>query len=129
MKVLFPVFLIATVFSGILILNTSFRTVSDKSKTTMPKEVNAIIDQSCFGCHNTDSQNEDAREELDFKTLDDLQKVRKITKLKDIAKVVEEGDMPPKKFLEKRPEKKLTEEQIKILTEWAEKEAKKLIGS
>jgi mono/diheme cytochrome c family protein len=129
MKVLLPVFLIATVFSGILILNTSFRTVFDKSKTTMPKEVNAIIDQSCFGCHNTDSQNEDAREELDFKTLDDLQKVRKITKLKDIAKVVEEGDMPPKKFLEKRPEKKLTEEQIKILTEWAEKEAKKLIGS
>jgi hypothetical protein len=36
--------------------------------------------------------------------------------------------MPPKRFLEKNPDKKLTDEEIKILTEWVKKESASLLG-
>jgi hypothetical protein len=53
--------------------------------------------------------------------------VKKITTLKEIAEVLEKGEMPPKKFLEKNPDKKLTEEQVKILTDWSKKEMDALL--
>ena len=93
----------------------------------MPENVKAIVEKSCFGCHNTDSRNEDAKEDLDFKTFDKLSKIKKIGKLKHIIETVEEAKMPPKKFLEKYPDKKLTADEAKILTEWAKNEAASLI--
>ena len=43
-----------------------------KGELTMPENIKAIVDKSCFGCHNTASQHEDATEELDFKTFETL---------------------------------------------------------
>ncbi len=97
--------------------------------TKMPDNVKAVIDKSCFGCHNTQSKNEDAKEELDFKKMDGLSDMKKIGAYKNIAEVVEEGDMPPKKFLEKYPDKKLTAEEKEILVKWAKKEAEDLVKS
>ncbi|SHK00873.1 Haem-binding domain-containing protein [Tangfeifania diversioriginum] len=110
-------------------ISASFISNSSPDEPEMPKEVKKAIEKSCFGCHNTDSQNEDAKEELDFKTLGELSKVRKITKYRDIAEMIEEGEMPPKKFLENYPDKKLTEKETKLLTEWAKNEAAALIGN
>lgn len=101
------------------------RTNTDK----MPENVKAIIDKSCFGCHNTNSKNEDAKEELDFKTLEDLSAMKKIGAYKHIGEVVEEAEMPPKKFLEKYPDKSLTDEEKNILIAWAKKEAEALVKS
>jgi len=42
-------------------------TVTPASKVL--ENVQAIIKKSCWGCHNTDSKNDDAKEELDFKNL------------------------------------------------------------
>lgn len=97
--------------------------------TKIPENVKAIIDKSCFGCHNTDSRNEDAKEDLDFKEFDSLSLMKKITAYKHIGEVLEKNEMPPEKFLEKRPEKKLTDEEKAILFAWAEKEAKALVKS
>jgi hypothetical protein len=110
-------------------ISASFISNSSPDELEMPKEVKKVIEKSCFGCHNSDSQNEDAKEELDFKTLGELSKVRKITKYRDIAEVIEKGEMPPEKFLENYPERKLTEEDTKLLTEWAKNEAAALIGN
>lgn len=123
------------VFAGLfltLVFLTFVLTAAEKSiptKTTvkMPDNVKVIVDKSCFGCHNTGSQNEDAKEKLDFKTLDELSMIKKIGKLKYIWETIEEGEMPPKRFLERNPDKKLTEDEVKILTEWAKKEAALLI--
>ncbi len=128
-KFVFPVFILVTVFSGIAIVNYSFKPGPGASEMQMPENIKTIIDQSCFQCHNIDSQNDKAKKALDFKSFDDLGKVRKITKLRDIAETVEKGEMPPKKFLENNPDKKLTEEQVKILADWAKKEASALIGN
>lgn len=126
-KIMFPAFVFATFIFGAFILNTSFKDAPEISEKELPEQVKSIIDQSCFQCHNVDSQNEKAREALDFKSLDGLSKVKKITTLKEIAEVVEKGEMPPKKFLERYPDKNLTEEQAKILADWSKKEIDALL--
>lgn len=98
-----------------------------EKKSTMPDNVKAAIEKSCFGCHNTGSKNEDAKEELDFKKLDDLSKIKKISAYKKIGETVEEGEMPPKKFLQKYPDKKLNDKEIKLLMDWSKKEAEALV--
>lgn len=98
------------------------------SKTpAMPNNVKAIIEKSCIGCHNTDSKNDKAKEALDLKTMESLSKQKMIHALKEIGETVEENEMPPAKFLEKNPDKKLTDAEKKILLEWAKSEAKSLM--
>lgn len=126
-KMMLPAFVFATFIFGAFILNTAFKKAPAVSEKELPEQVKSIIDHSCFQCHNAGSQNEDAREALDFKSIDALAKVKKITTLKEIAEVLEKGEMPPKKFLEKNPDKKLTEEQVKILTDWSKKEMDALL--
>lgn len=126
-KIMFPAFVFLTFFFGAFILNSSFKNAPEISEKELPEQVKSIIDQSCFQCHNADSQNEKAREALDFKSLDELSKVKKITALKEIGEVVEKGEMPPKKFLERYPDKKLTEEQAKVLADWSKKEIDALL--
>lgn len=93
----------------------------------MPENVKAVVDNSCFGCHNTDSRNDDAKKELDFKTMHQLSDIKKLGILKDIGEVIEENEMPPEKFLKKRPEKELTDEQKQILIDWVKKESMALM--
>ena len=45
-----------------------------------------------------------------------------------MADVVSDGDMPPKKFLAKHPEKGLSEKQKNLLINWAGKAAEKIIA-
>lgn len=93
----------------------------------MPDDVKTLIDKSCFGCHNTDSKNDKAKEKLDLKTIDSLDKTKMIHALKKISETLEEGEMPPAKFLEKFPDKALTDAEKKTLMSWAKNEAKSLM--
>jgi len=93
----------------------------------MPDNVKAIIDKSCFGCHNTESKNDKAKEKLNLSTFDTLTKNKMIAGYKGMAETVEENEMPPAKFLEKYPDKKLTDAEKKILIDWANKESKALM--
>lgn len=95
---------------------------------TTSDNVKAAIENSCFGCHNTDSRNEDAKEALDFKKLEKLSTIKKIGAYSEIGETIEEEEeMPPKKFLDKYPEKKLTDEEKKLLIDWSKKEAEELV--
>lgn len=121
-------------FSFVLIvflLASVSATAAEKSlpskPVSMPDDVKAVIDKSCFGCHNTDSKNDKAKEKLDLKTLDSLDKSKMIHALKKITDAVEEGEMPPAKFLEKFPDKALTDAEKKTLMSWAKNEAKSLM--
>ena len=90
-------------------------------------EARAIIDQKCFGCHNPKGKNEKARKKLMWDELPTLAKSAQSKKVNDILEVLDEGSMPPEKFLEFKPEAKLTEGEAKVLTAWAEENAKKLL--
>lgn len=121
-------------FSFVLIvflLASVSATAGDKPQpikpVNMPDDIKSIIDKSCFGCHNTDSKNDKAKEKLDLKTLDSLDKSKMIHALKEISETVEEGEMPPAKFLEKFPDKALTDAEKKTLMSWAKNEAKSLM--
>ena len=122
-KNLFPGILVALmlVFAfGFKVSNN----LSNSPATVTNEEVNAVIQNKCFGCHNTDSKNDKAKEKLDFKVLETLSGPDKVKAYRDIADVVKEEEMPPKKFLEKNPDKTLTKDEHKMLMNWAKDEAK-----
>ncbi len=99
-----------------------------KLPASMPKKVKNVVENKCYGCHNINSKNDKAKEDLDFTTLDGLGKIKKIGAYKHIIETIEKEEMPPQKFLARNPDKKLTEEEAKLIMDWAKKEASSLIG-
>lgn len=120
--------LFAVLLFVVIIVPISFAgSVKTKAKgSEMPANVKSIIDKSCFGCHNDNGKNQEAKDELNFSKYDGLTKIQKIGKLKAISKSVGEGEMPPKKFLEKNPDKKLSAIEIATLQDWVKQETKLL---
>jgi len=98
------------------------------SKVEIPDNVQKILDNSCMGCHNSDSKNTKGKNKLNFDKLDALKTYKAIGKYTDIAEVVTEGDMPPKKFLNKYPERALSDDDKAVLSGWASDQAKALSG-
>jgi len=86
----------------------------------IPDEINSIMDNKCFGCHNSESSNDKAKDKLLIDKLAELSKAKLIAKLNGIAETVGKNEMPPEKFLAKYPDKALTKEESKQLKEWAE---------
>ena len=121
-------------FSTAMLLNfnkISFNSQSSSSedeKFSMPADVKQIVDNSCAGCHSSDSKNEKAKLKLKFDELGDLKTARLAGKLSKIAEVLEKDKMPPKKFREHYPDKVPTAEQHATLKNWAESTAKSLAG-
>jgi len=109
-----------------LLLFLSFNQ-SNRADDVFPEEVGAILKSSCLGCHNTEARSEDAKKAVQFDLWDDYRVTKKIGILGKMGEVIEEGKMPPKKFLEKNPDKKLTEDQTKLLLEWTKTESERLM--
>ena len=124
-KRIFPIALLVFMFATML--TTATDNQSKAKPVDMPDDVKAVIEKSCFGCHNTDSKNDKAKDKLDLKTLGDLDKPKIIHALKEINEVLEKNEMPPEKFLERFPDKKLTDAEKKLLMSWADSQAKSLM--
>jgi len=88
-----------------------------------PNDVMDILKSKCLNCHVTTSKNEDAKDELDFLKWNEYSPFMKVGKLNDICEIISKGKMPPEKYLNRFPEKKLTDAQVKILCTWTKKEA------
>lgn len=116
---------------GAIVLLASFtnKNVNEtkSQKLEIPSDVKAIIDNSCYGCHNLESRNEKGKKKLSFDTLDTLEVTKLVAHLGEISEVVEEGEMPPAKFLEFKPEAKLSDEQKEKLINWAEETGEALL--
>jgi hypothetical protein len=97
------------------------------SEGVFPDEITSVLKTSCYDCHYTGASAEKALKALNFATWDEYRTTKQIGLLGDIGKVVKEEKMPPAKYLEKKPEAKLSEKQVKLLAEWTEKEAEKLM--
>ena len=117
-------------FSAILFLN--FNSVDKigsanepaSSEFSMPADVEEIIDNSCYGCHNSDSKNIRGKGKLKFDELGELSTFKLVGKLDKISKEIKKDNMPPKKFRKNNPESVLTTEQKEIMINWAESTAK-----
>ena len=112
---------------GMMILVQSYTlpepSASPSEDIDIPENVKVILDNKCFGCHNVEAKSDKAKEKLLLDKLSDLSKVELIGALGEIHEVVVEGEMPPEKFLERKPEGALTDEEAKLLADWAEKAA------
>ena len=93
----------------------------------IPDDVAEIMDNHCFGCHNADAKSDKAKKKLMIDQLGDLSKAKLVSSLGDIADVVKNDEMPPEKFLQKYPDKALSEEDAAKLKEWAESAAEELL--
>ena len=89
-------------------------------------EVKAIIDNKCYGCHSNGSKGAKARMKLNWDSLNLLTRAQKANKMDDVVEVLSEDEMPPKKFLEKEPDKKLTIEEKKLMEDWADRQLNRL---
>ncbi len=85
----------------------------------MPANVKAVVEQKCYGCHNAESKNDKAKTKLDWDAFEASKKSKQMATKGKIAEVLEKGDMPPAKFLEMKPEGKLSDEELATLTQWS----------
>jgi hypothetical protein len=92
-----------------------------------PEEIAGILKSSCYDCHSKGAKSDKALKAVQFDIWEDYRLTKKIGLLAEIAEVVEEGDMPPKKYLENKPDRKLTDSQKKQLVDWTEKESERLM--
>jgi len=133
MKNLFLVFAVSAITISIL----SF--TEGKDKTTpqksnngtsfeIPNDVQAIIDNSCYDCHNSESSSTKGKMKLKFDKMPDMKTGKLIGKLSKINKSITKGKMPPKKAVQKHPEIALSKGDAAILTTWASDLSKKLSG-
>lgn len=95
---------------------------------SIPTDVQDIIDNSCYGCHNSESSSTKGKMKLSFDKLTDAKISKQVGKLMKISKVVKKGNMPPEKFITKYPDKALTKEDSDKLIDWADDLANKLSG-
>lgn len=93
---------------------------------TFPENVQTIIREKCTGCHKPDAKNEKARKKLQWVKVPEMNKEEQEHLIAELFEVLEEGKMPPKKTVERKPEMKLTADETKILLAWVEVEEKRL---
>ena len=99
----------------------------NNDKYEVPEDIQLIIDNTCKGCHMSDSKNEKSRKKLSWDKMKDGYKTHEIiAKLMDIQEVLKESAMPPEKFLAKYPDKNIDPKDKEKLKKWANEMAVKL---
>ena len=93
---------------------------------TQSDEVKGIIDNKCYGCHNSESRNKKGRKKLSFDTLKDLSTYKQIGKYEGILETVLESEMPPEKYIAKHADKALTSNEKEVLIAWAKSKGEEL---
>jgi hypothetical protein len=129
------ILLLLPVIGFAFVLLTSFGEYDSESsaasvpqeKFTIPEGINSILDNKCFGCHNTESTNDKAKEKLLIDQLPELSKAKLVAKLDGIAETVGKNEMPPEKFLAKYPDKALSSDESKQLKDWAKTASEELM--
>ena len=118
-----------SILTGILLI-LAFTLMSSMNITKaddIPGEVEKILENSCYGCHTTGAKAEKAVKAVDFKKWNQLKPIKKVGALNEIKEVLEEGAMPPEKFLNRYPDKALSGDDKETILKWVEEETAKLM--
>ncbi len=122
LSILFIIYLLISSFS---IVNPP---VEKATGFEIPKNIDTIFSNSCYSCHNVESKNYKAKMKLKLDELGTMKLSKLVSKLNKIAKEVEKGDMPTKKFAANYPDKMPSDEDKNTLINWARNSAKELAG-
>jgi heme-binding protein len=108
----------------------------ERSTAAAPAEVQVLLRRACFDCHSNETvwpwysqiapaslliarDVKNGRKEVNFSTWETFDEKRKARKLKEIAKEVEKGDMPPFYYLPLHPDAKLSPAERDVIVNWA----------
>lgn len=119
------VILIVLAVGGIIMLQSLI--LKNRAGLNPPEDVQQILVSSCYDCHSSAGTNEDAKKALIFDQWDDYRLTKKISLLDKISEVIEEDKMPPGKYLELKPDRKLETAQKELLLKWAEETSNALL--
>lgn len=92
-----------------------------------PEVIMEIIVHSCYDCHTGESENQKAKDALDFLKWNEYKTAKKVQLLNKMHEVLTEEKMPPEKYLNSNPEKKLSKEQLETMTKWTGEETKRML--
>ncbi|MFC2080775.1 heme-binding domain-containing protein [Bacteroidota bacterium] len=93
----------------------------------IPDEVLKLFGNSCFDCHTAGEKSQDALKAINFDEWNEYKSTKKVGILNKIQEVIGEGKMPPKKYLDRNPEKSLSEEDRNTILTWTKEETGKLL--
>lgn len=93
----------------------------------VPDDVKGILDNNCLQCHGSDGSGK-AKMKWNYTKMSEMQVSKLISKLSKISDEVIEESMPPKRYLKKNPEKKLSEDEKLALVDWADSLAQRLVA-
>ena len=110
-----------------LMLKGNGSSFATEPKEDFPKKVSGILTNSCYDCHTTGAKAQKAVDALDFKKWEEYKLTKKISLLTKICEVVENGEMPPEKYLKNNSGKALSGSDIKTICNWTKKESENLI--
>lgn len=133
------------IVAPLLILSISFILFSFTNNTTknyteitsvsietldIPENIKAILDTKCMGCHSDEAKSGKSKMKMNFDKLTngEYSTGKVISKLDKITKMLSKDKMPPQKFLDKYPDKKLTDEESKLLSDWASQTSSMMKG-
>ena len=108
-------------------IQETYTNTSATTNFTIPANIQEIIDNKCYDCHNNDARGKKSKMKLNFDkfTNGEYSTGKIVSKLSKIKKVLTKEKMPPSKFVAKYPEQKLTDTERKNLIKWAKKQIKK----
>jgi len=121
------IIMLSSVIVGVIVLtrllaSPSFANNLQKEgddKKPLPTAVENIVKKSCFNCHAEPAKGLSISL-LNFSKWDKLSPKKQSSKSKSMCSEISGGKMPPKNFLEKHPDAALTNDEIKIICDWAE---------
>jgi hypothetical protein len=110
-----------------------------RANTRMTPEVSAVLERSCKDCHSSEttwpwysnvapvswflkSHVEDGRRALNFSDWATYAKRKRERKLHEMCEQVESGEMPLKSYLPLHPSARLSDDDRRVLCEWARQE-------
>ena len=111
-------FILTALAGGALLLLSSL-ILADRNTVQPPDEVQQLLESACYDCHSSAGTNDDAKKALNFEQWDSYRLTKQISVLGEIAEVVEKDKMPPGKYLEFKPDRKLDAAQKELIIKWA----------
>jgi hypothetical protein len=111
---------ILIVLAGALLFIFQSFLLNRNASLEVPEEVNQILESSCYDCHSSAGQNDDALKALNFENWEEYRLTKQIGLLGEIAEVIEKDKMPPAKYLEFKPDRKLSDSQKELIMKWTE---------
>jgi len=133
LKIILPMFIVGISFMLFSFQNKSknnYEAINTSVAIDIPENIQAIISNKCMGCHSNKANAGKSKMKMNFDkfTNGKYSNGKIISKLGKITKMLSLNKMPPRKFLEKYPDKKLTDEESKLIIDWATEQGKKMKG-